>query len=92
MPARGLNVICFESIESTTYLMPDIVRLVSAMFVATTHFLDVLGSRALLCWAAESPKYSGRTHMSGQSAARTLQTVRMSSSPGRKIRIPPFSA
>ena len=51
MPVFGLKLLIFWKPGSITNLMPSIVRLVSAMFVASTTFLQPcgVGSNTLAC-------------------------------------------
>ena len=53
IPERALYVFCLLNPQSTTYVIPSIVKLVSAIFVARTTFLDPFGvaSKIFACWS-----------------------------------------
>ena len=53
IPVLGLYEFYFANPQSITYIIPSIVKLVSAMFVARTTFLAPLGVgiKILACWS-----------------------------------------
>jgi hypothetical protein len=103
----GLYIFCFANPGSITYTIPSIVREVSAIFVATTHFLPGTpllflggaGSKILCYYAGGSVEYNGTTSILPTSSPSfftslviSLQACSISSSPVKNSKISPSSS
>ncbi len=93
-PVAGSVRATRASPPSTTTRTPSMVRLVSAMFVASTTFRRPSGSgrRARRCSCGERSPYSGSTRASGCRAASASCARLISPLPGRKASTSPACA